>query len=160
ARSAGRRPVDGVLRERHDRSRAADEGAVPAGDADEAAVLGGLPRPLPDLRREPEPRGLRLPAGVGRSPAGRAEGAQTLTFLTPRSHDAQSKTTTLEDAHGQAPDARRAPRGGAGRMPALPRAEASAPRVPQLRVLPRPPGAPGRRGLSGLPRGAAPGLFP
>ena len=36
---------------------------------------------------------------------------------------------------------------GLERVPALPRAEAAAPRVRQLRLLPRPPGARGRRGV-------------
>ena len=54
--------------------------------------------------------------------------------------DAESETTPFEDAHGQAPHARRAQAHGDGRVPAVPRAEAAAHRVPELRVLPRPPG--------------------
>ena len=63
-----------------------------------------------------------------------------------RIDDAESKTTTLQDAHGEAPDARRAQGRRPLRVPALPRAEAAAPRLRQLRLLPRTPGARGRRG--------------
>ena len=54
---------------------------------------------------------------------------------------AESKTTTFEDADGQAPHARRAEAGRPRRVPALPRAEAAAPRLLELRVLPRTPGS-------------------
>ena len=63
--------------------------------------------------------------------------------------DAESQTTTLEDAHRQAPHARRAEAGRRRRVSAVPRAEAAAPGVPELRLLPRPAGPSRRRRLVG-----------
>src|ERR1043166_2187670 len=64
------------------------------------------------------------------------------------SNDAKSQTTTLEDADGEAPYARRAEGRRPQRMPALSRGQAAAPGVSQLRLLPRPAGARGRRRIS------------
>ena len=138
-----------------DRPRPADARAVLSGAADEAAVPRRLPGAVPAVRHEPEPRDLRLHARLGRSAARRAEGAEndsrrltraaqpdSVEMQTSReNNDAESKTTTFQDADGQAPDARRAEAGRPQRVPAVPRAEAAAPRVRELRLLPRPPGA-------------------
>ena len=73
ARDRRRRSHDGVLRERGDRSRSADAGAVLPVAADEAAVPYRVPRAVPDLRDESEPRHVRLQARLGRSAACGAE---------------------------------------------------------------------------------------
>src|SRR5206468_7514931 len=62
-----------------------------------------------------------------------------------RETDAQSETTALQIAHGEASHPRYLEGGGSQRMPALSRAETAASRVRQLRVLSRPAGASGRR---------------
>ena len=98
---------------------------------------------------------LRLPSRMGGSRGLRrlksveTEDRSTLSESR-KNDDAESKTTTLEDADGQAPHARRAEGRRPQRMPALPRGQAAAPRLPELRLLPRPPGARRRRRLARL----------
>ena len=65
---------------------------------------------------------------------------------------AESKTTSLEDTHGQAPHPRRAEAGGHRGVPPVPRAQASPRGLPDLRLLPRAPGARGRRGVAAATR--------
>ena len=94
------------------------------------------------VRRQPEPRRVRLRADLGGSQVRGAESPRR------KSHrDAESQTTTLQDADGQAPHARRADGRGPQRVPAVPRDQAAAPCVPELRPLPRPSGAGRQRGV-------------
>src|SRR5437773_2492738 len=53
-----------------------------------------------------------------------------------------------EDAHVEAPNALRAEGGRVERVPTLPRTEASAPHLSELRILSRPPGTGRRRGVA------------
>src|SRR6266702_1931199 len=93
---------------------------------------------------------------MGRPEACRAEGVPGTTSrrtvgaareppLPLRNDDAESQTTTFEDANGQASHSRRPPRCRPQRMSALPRAETAAPRLCELRLLPRPAGPRGQR---------------
>src|SRR5947199_3391795 len=104
------------------------------------------------MRGESQSRGVRVQTRLGRSPVRRAEGAAAIasrrTSVEPlasrlEDHHAESETTTLENANGEAPHARCAPRRRPERVPALSRAETAAPRLRQLRLLSRPP-SPGR----------------
>src|SRR4051794_33393485 len=123
-----------------------------------------MPGALPDLRHEPESRHVRLQKRMG-GPAARRPQIAPKRFLvnaapvpSTRSSEptrmvglatyAESQTTTLEDADGQAPDARRIESDWSQRMPALPRAQAAASHLLELRLLPWAPGASGRRRLS------------
>ena len=107
SRDSGRRFFDGVLRERRDRPRAVDAGAVLSGAADEAALQARLPRPLPALRHELESRHLRVHARLDR-PALRGAEESSNELRTkdqgPRTRDAESQTTTLENPHRKTAD--------------------------------------------------------
>src|SRR6516162_533737 len=83
-------------------------------------------------------------------------GTSTKAQIKEQTH-AQSETTTLEDTDREAPHARRPQGDRSQRVSALPRTQAAAPRVLELRVLPRAPGARRRRGLA--PVAALPSAF-
>ena len=82
----------------------------------------GVPGAVPGVRHEPEPRHVRLQAGRGTIPrlaALRELRTEELRAEADREteDDAESKTTTFQDADGQAPDARRAEAGGLSECP-------------------------------------------
>src|SRR5580765_8232371 len=68
-------------------------------------------------------------------------------FIVRDRHYAKSKKTTFEDPDGQSSNPRRAETGRARRLPSLSRAEAPSPGVPELRLLPGPPGKGCGRGI-------------
>ena len=75
---------------------------------------------VPDLRDESEPRHMRVQARLGRSEARGTEKLKHESKAAPGANwmrgawktDAESKTTTFQDADGQAPHARRLSRSG------------------------------------------------
>src|SRR5439155_5416761 len=89
------RSDDGVLRERPDRSRPFDAGAVLPGAPDEAAVPRELPGIVRDLRHEPEPRDVLVQAGMGRPAARRPAGAEReeSKTLEPRTSNLEPRTS-------------------------------------------------------------------
>ena len=113
------------------------------------------------VRDELEPRDLQLHARLGGSEARGAEGAEerrskdtghessfAISWSSRRAASRSEENTCRipndDTPRPGPPSAGRTTRStpvGHQRMPALPRAEAAAPRVRQLRVLPRPPGA-------------------
>src|SRR6266542_5658170 len=89
---------------------------------------------VPALRNELEQRNLRLQADVDGSATGGARRTDEIEQGVRDSH-AESETPALEDPHRQAPHPRRAEAGGPQPVPPVPGSQASARRVPQLRVL-------------------------
>ena len=65
-----------------------------------------------------------------------------------RIEDAQSETPAFEDAHRQAPHARRAEAGAVRHLPAVPGSQGAASGLPALRLLQGPPGQGGRRSVA------------
>src|SRR5262249_48003828 len=112
-------------------------------------LLAGVPRAVPDLRDQPELRGVRLRRGAGRPPPGppapvpeEAGESRTIVSAPPfagreagERRDAESQTTPLQGPARQAPRPRRPPAAGNLRLPQLPGAQAPAPRLSALRPL-------------------------
>ena len=92
-----------------------------------------VPGPVPGLRHEPE-HAARATCDVAPGKTRGCRGAEERSDEKDND-DAESKTTTLQDPDGQAPDARRAEAGRPERVPAVPRAEGAAPGLPELRLL-------------------------
>ena len=147
ARDRGRRSDDGVLRERDDRPRAVDARAVLSRAADEAALCRddcrgcvrccgtNLNRETCDCNREWEdPRlaalkTLRLERRNESPDAGKRCRIQNDDTRRPARRNAARTTRSRRSASANA---------------RMPRAEAAAPRLRQLRLLPRTPGSRGR----------------
>ena len=78
---------------------------------------------------------LRLPAAVGRSAAGGAEGARATARLVTTMPNPKRRHSKTRTAKRRTHDALR--RADDRALPAVPRAEGAAPRLPALRLLPR-----------------------
>src|SRR5438128_4204201 len=132
-RDAGRSPARGA------RGAAARRAAV-------GGVPGGLPRAVPALWQRPERGPLRLPAGPGSALAG-ARRSQGQASRLKRTIHGRTEAKDLQTEKACPPHALQ---GGAHHAPAVPpvwRPEAAAPRLSDLRLLPR-RAAGGSRGLT------------
>src|SRR6058998_2505642 len=109
-------------------------------------VPGGLPRAVPALWQRPERGPLRLPAGPGSALAG-ARRSQGQASRLKRTIHGRTEAKDLQTEKACPPHALQ---GGAHHAPAVPpvwRPEAAAPRLSDLRLLPR-RAAGGSRGLT------------